>query len=303
MAEKGESMMMGDPSCAWVRDWLPLLAGDGEDVPSEGGDLGVEDRLRMERHLGLCRSCRGHRAALEGALSILGAVAVETPVGPAAHSVWPGLEGRIRKHRGRDRAAWTAILRAACPRGIRSGADRLGRGWEEIRGQLPFQIAWARDSAREILEARTGMIGPVPALQQTPRVDAAFPRLALGLGVAALMCLMVVPVVQLRQTQAEAQIAAGATPLPGVRVEPIEPSEAAVLESEPKPRPVESLAQADPPPAVEVQAPVAAPAPAPAPAPGAAAKASTAAASPTARYDLEYGIPMPHDSRGVKPAY
>ena len=33
-----------DPSCQWVRDRLPLLAGDGELISGEGGDLDAEDR-------------------------------------------------------------------------------------------------------------------------------------------------------------------------------------------------------------------------------------------------------------------
>jgi len=229
MAEKGGSMTIGDPSCAWVRDWLPLLAGDGEEVSGEGGDLGVEDRRRIERHLGGCAPCRRHRAALEGALSILGAVAFAPPVEPAAGSVWPALEGRIRRHHERERPVWMAALRAACPAGVRSAADRIGRGWEEIRGQLPFRAAWAWDSAGEFLETRLRGLALRPVLPQAD-LNAVFTRLAFSLGVAFLVFLVVAPTAHHRQTRAEAQIAANAVPLPDAgdaSPVPPEPAEAA----------------------------------------------------------------------------
>ena len=239
MAEKGESMM-GDLSCAWVRDWLPLLVGDGEEIAGDEGDLGIEDRRRMERHLIRCASCRRHRAALEDALSVLGAVAAEPPVGPGDGSVWPALEGRICGHRKRGRVTWASALLAACPQAIRGATDRLGRGWEEIRGQLPFRIAWAKDSAREFVEARARVMGSIPMLRQAPPLGGAIPRLALGLSLAVLAALAIVPLVHRRQARAEAQIAANAAPLPGVDVaprEPLELSEIADLDTEIEARP------------------------------------------------------------------
>jgi hypothetical protein len=299
MADKGESMMMGNPSCEWVRDWLPLLAGDGEEISGEDGDLSVEDRRRMERHLGECTSCRQHRAALAGALSILGAIAAEPPVGPDTGSVWPGLEGRIRRHHERERSRWMGALRASCPQGLRVTADRLYRGWGEIRSQFPFQMAWARDSVREFLDARLRVLKPDPVLGRDFPLRGAFPRLAFGLGLAFLALLIIVPLVHRRQSRAEAQIAANAAPIPGANIPPAElQDEPQVASNAPEadPRPADSLAQADPPPAAD--------APAAGQGQGAAARPS-AAASPTPPYyfDLEHGIPMPPDSRGGKPAY
>jgi len=297
MAEKGEGMMIGDPSCAWVRDWLPLLAGDSEDISGEGCDLGAEDRRLMESHLDRCESCRRHRASLEGALSILGAAAIESPVDPLTPSVWLSLEEEIRVHQGKERSRWAVVVQSVCPRSIHAAAERLSRSWQEIRDQLPFQIAWVRDSAWELLEARSRL----------PRLDSALgpvrstfvPRLALGSAMACLVFLIVAPLVHRRQVQAEVQIAANAAPLPAVHTAPFEPTLSSEVNGEPEAEssPVESLAQADlPPPATEAQPPALR-------GPGASAKASAAASSPSSRYDLEYGIPMPRDSRGGKPAY
>ena len=52
MADKGASMTTDKLSCEWVRDWLPLLAGDGERVAGESGDVSAEDRRLLESHLG-----------------------------------------------------------------------------------------------------------------------------------------------------------------------------------------------------------------------------------------------------------
>jgi hypothetical protein len=296
MADNGEGMMMGDLSCAQVRDWLPLLVGDGEEIAGDEGDLGVEDRRRTEGHLIRCASCRRHRVALEEALSVLGAVAAEPPVGPGDGSLWLALEGRVRGRQGRDRVAWASALLAACPRAIRVAADRLGRGWEEARGQLPFRMAWTKDSARDFLEARLRLVGSVPRLCRVPAFGGAVPGLAMALGLALLVGLAVVPMAYRRQARAEAQIAANASPLPAVEVaprEPLGPSEMAELDTEIEVRTGDAVAQADPPPAAKVQAAGRSQ--------GAASR--SAAAAPSPRYDLEYGIPMPPDSRVGKPAY
>lgn len=81
---------MGNEHCRWVRDRLPLLAGD---------DLGVEDRRGVERHLIGCLGCRGHRRSFDGALLALRSVALTSPVRPDASSLWPGLARQIRQSR------------------------------------------------------------------------------------------------------------------------------------------------------------------------------------------------------------
>jgi hypothetical protein len=81
---------MGDPRCKWVRDRLPLLAGD---------ELFGAERRRVERHLIGCPQCRAHRAALANALGVLHAASGESPARADAPSLWPGLARQIRESR------------------------------------------------------------------------------------------------------------------------------------------------------------------------------------------------------------
>ncbi len=83
---------MGNEHCRRVRDRLPLLAG---------GDLGVEDRREVERHLIVCLGCRGRRRSFAGALLALHAAASEPPVRPKSPSLWPALSLQIRQSRHR----------------------------------------------------------------------------------------------------------------------------------------------------------------------------------------------------------
>ena len=190
-------------------------------------------------------------------------------------------------------------VRGYCPEGLRATADRLHRGWEEVQAQLPFRAAWARDSAREFLETRGRVPKAIRATGQDFPHEVVLPRLALGLGLAFLLLLTVVPLVHRRQARAEAQIALNAAPIPGASIPPSEPrEEVPVADGRPEadPRPADSLAQADP--------PTVADAPATGQGQGSSAPARPSATASTApRYDLEYGIPMPPDSRGNKPAY
>ena len=214
MADKGASMTTDKRTCEWVRDWLPLLAGDGERVAGQSGDVSAEDRRLLEGHLDVCTSCRRRRTALEGALSLLDVVAAQPPVGREGVSVWPDLEGRMRRYHERERSRWMRVLRGYCPEGLRAAADRLRRGWEEVQAQLPFRVAWARDSAREFLESRGRVPQAIPAAGQVFPLDVLLPRLAVGLGLAFLLLLSIVPLVHRHQARAEAQIAAQRRPDP-----------------------------------------------------------------------------------------
>ena len=82
---------MGSFRCRWVRDRLPLLAGD---------ELGGSERRRVERHLIACPGCREHRDALSRALEVLATASAVSPVGSAAApSLWPALARQIRESR------------------------------------------------------------------------------------------------------------------------------------------------------------------------------------------------------------
>jgi Putative zinc-finger len=79
-----------DRHCRWVRHRLPLLIG---------GELGVEERRRVERHLIGCLDCKEHREASNDALSALRAFAEVGPVGVGVPSLWPALSNQIRQSR------------------------------------------------------------------------------------------------------------------------------------------------------------------------------------------------------------
>ncbi len=87
-----------DHRCRWVRHRLPLLAG---------GELGVEERRRVERHLIGCPGCRDRRDASSNALDALRSLAGESPVPADSPSVWPSLARQIRQSRHASaRPAW-----------------------------------------------------------------------------------------------------------------------------------------------------------------------------------------------------
>ncbi|SIO33015.1 Putative zinc-finger [Singulisphaera sp. GP187] len=81
---------MGNFQCQWVRDRLPLLAGD---------ELRGTDLRRVERHLIGCAKCREHRSSLDQSLNILHMVAAQPLVPSDAPSLWPELARQIRHSR------------------------------------------------------------------------------------------------------------------------------------------------------------------------------------------------------------
>lgn len=81
---------MGNLQCKWVRDRLPLLAGD---------ELRGTDLRRVERHLIGCSKCREHRLSLDQSLKVLHMVAAQPLVPSDAPSLWPDLARQIRHSR------------------------------------------------------------------------------------------------------------------------------------------------------------------------------------------------------------
>jgi len=81
---------MGNLQCKWVRDRLPLLAGN---------ELRGADLRRVERHLIGCAPCREHRSSLGQALKVLHLAAAYPPVSAEAPSLWPSLARQIRHSR------------------------------------------------------------------------------------------------------------------------------------------------------------------------------------------------------------
>lgn len=81
---------MGNPHCKWVRDRLPLLAGE---------ELKGLDRRWVERHLIGCPKCRQHRLGLDQTIQVLQTAAATSPAHADAPSLWPALERQIRESR------------------------------------------------------------------------------------------------------------------------------------------------------------------------------------------------------------
>jgi anti-sigma factor RsiW len=81
---------MGNPRCQWVRERLPLLAGE---------ELRGLDLRRVERHLIGCPKCRHHRASMDRALNILHVASSHSAVPADAPSLWPNVARQIRQSR------------------------------------------------------------------------------------------------------------------------------------------------------------------------------------------------------------
>ncbi len=81
---------MGNLRCRWVRDRLPLLAGD---------DLVGPDRRRVESHMVGCPECRRRRVMLGHAVRALEVASASSPARSDASSLWPDLARQIRESR------------------------------------------------------------------------------------------------------------------------------------------------------------------------------------------------------------
>ena len=288
---------MDNSSCEWIRGRLPLSMGNGDDVHDpggDGGDLGLEDRRTIDRHLAECAGCREHRSELAGALGALAAAAGVMPVVPDAPSLWPALERRIAARRpGGD----SADARK------RESAAGSGPIWAILDDERPLQSAWWHDTLREVAEtagwgtrpersvrAGRGRSGRSPlGLCGTWRV------VGVSLAASILTLLVVVPVAWRVRAGAEARMLANAVPVPPL-VGPPAPTRTEVVDLDTPAPKVEQdldarqLAQAEP------IKPPADPTPA-------AASGSKPGAVSRFGYDLEHGTPMPPDGRDAKPVY
>ncbi len=91
---------MSKPTCGWVRARLALAVRADNDcligTDRDQGDLDSRDLIAIERHVGVCESCRLHHAELERAMGLLAISAECPPVNQSVPSLWPALEARIR---------------------------------------------------------------------------------------------------------------------------------------------------------------------------------------------------------------
>ncbi|MGA9925930.1 MAG: hypothetical protein WBQ29_21220, partial [Isosphaeraceae bacterium] len=246
---------------------------------------------------------RQHQAALEEAISVLSLAAADMAAGLRTPSLWPKLEERIQRHQEQSRSKWLWTLRAICPEGIRITANRFFCGCGHLRSNLPLQLAWTRDSLGDFLANRAW---PVFSSRRS-RLGRTFrfvtPRVGFGLAVAGMVMFLVVVVMQRRQTQAEARIAADTAPLPSMQLPLPELPEASedvvtATSSSTVSRASKSLSLATSavPAAAASMGQIAT-------AKTASTVTTTATSAPRYDFDLEHGTPMPPETRTDKPTY
>jgi hypothetical protein len=301
MVNHHKGTMMGSASCAWVRQWLPLLVEDADVARGDGDDLSCADRHQIALHIEACKPCREYRASLEAALLLLAAGAAEPPVEPEfGASIWPKLEMRIQRHHDRSESKWLQRLWNVWPSRSRVAVERLSRGCGRLRGEAPLQVAWLRDSLDEALKTRLTKLTRHFGMDPESPLCGSLLRLGCSLGVALILALGLMPMIHRRQVQAEAQIAANTAPVPSDEISSNELADERDDVDRTISAPVhvsETLAQTDRVQPVEPSAAGQSGGPSP------SAKSSVTAASPRFDFDLEQGIPMPSDARGSKPAY
>jgi hypothetical protein len=290
---------MDNSSCEWIRGRLPLSMGVGDELQDpgdDGGDLGLEDRRTIDRHLAECPGCREHRSELAGALGALAAAAGALPVMPDAPSLWPALERRI-------------AARRACgdSTDARKREPAVGAGpiWTILDDERALQSAWRHDTLREVAEAagwgtrpdRSAGVGRDRSGWSSLVAVGSWRVVGVSLAASILTLLVVLPVAWRLQGGAEARMLANAAPVAPM-VGPPAPGEFEVADLD-APAPASErdlddrqLARAEPirPPADST------------PSADAAAGGKLGAASRFG-YDLEHGTPMPPDGRDAKPVY
>jgi Putative zinc-finger len=137
--------MKVDHQCRWVRHRLPLLAG---------GELGVEERRRVERHLIGCLGCQDRREESTNALTVLRSFAEVAPAKTDAPSLWPALAVQIRQSRHVDaRPSWWEIP--------------LSRPWFAFNVAVGFGLVLAAGFMQPSIQEQAT---PAPAVTIQPEV-------------------------------------------------------------------------------------------------------------------------------------
>ena len=162
--------MKTDRHCRWARPRLPLLAG---------GELGPDERRKVERHLIACPDCRGHRDASVDALGALRLLAEAPPATVDAASLWPALALQIRqsRHAAPRPSWWDAAF--ARPWGLAGLAAGLGAllvasvpsPWADRDGALPSSSVAVPSSWPEAEAEAT----PPPLVVSAPSRSGALP--------------------------------------------------------------------------------------------------------------------------------
>jgi hypothetical protein len=288
---------MDNSSCEWVRGRLPLWMGPGgglNEPGDDGGDLSVEDRRAMERHLGSCPACRERRSGLSRALEVLAATADSLPAVPDGPSLWPALERRIATQHSRDGSPR--------PRARESVAGTVPT-WAlaALDDDRPLRSAWVQDTLKEVAET-AGLGALSDRVSGTRRGwSGRSPRTAGGswrvvgtsLAASILALLVIMPASWRQQVAADAIIRRNAEPVEGLVV-PMAQADSSAADidefdvDEDRDIAAGQLARA------ELVKPPADP--------PASADAKSASSS-RFDYDLEHGTPMPPDGRDAKSVY
>jgi hypothetical protein len=138
--------MKTDHRCRWVCPRLPLLAG---------GELGVEERRKVERHLIGCPDCRARRDASTGALDALRLLGEESPSTVDAPSLWPSLARQIRQSRhAAPRPSWWEVP--------------MPRSWAAATLATGLGAVLAASIARPIADRDEVAPAPISATQVPP---------------------------------------------------------------------------------------------------------------------------------------
>lgn len=282
------------------------MAADAGSTTERDGDLSRDDRLSIEDHLDACGDCRRRRSALVRSMSLLSAAATESPIEPHAPSLWQGVAARIEAAEASQPSIWSRVSRALLPASTRTVADRAIGRLDRIRGGLPLQLAWMRDSIGHDLPDLLRTALDRDARSSVRLGDRIFGSLTspAGLGAVAAATVFVVAasLVHRSATEAEARIAAESRPIPiELQAVPlvIAPARAeAASAGESRSQDSESSPSTEPEALAQVSTPSS-------PASGSAPTSNASKSAAVRRYDhdLEYGIPMPPDARIAKPAY
>jgi hypothetical protein len=160
-----------DRQCRWVRHRLPLLIG---------GELGIDERRKVERHLIGCLDCKGHREASNDALSALRSFAEVAPARVDPPSLWPALSDQIRQSRHVKPTpswweaplprAWAAACLAMALIGMIAAPLSLLSGREPRRQPLPstVEVTQFEPPKESVSTTPTALPSPSPFASNPP---------------------------------------------------------------------------------------------------------------------------------------
>ena len=232
MMNQAMGTTMDNPACEWVRGTPALVDGRSARTRTirndDGGDLGVEDRRSIGRHLKGCPGCRRTGPRSSRSMEALAVASGSLPIAPDAPSLWASLEQRIAAHPSHDGSEKPPAWEPAAGRELALAS---------LDGERPLQSAWMQDTLRELLDAagpgaladRSGGAGRGPFMR-SPRAATRRWRIAgASLAASVLALLVVLPASWRQRAGAEARIRENAAPVAAMVELPAEPQPEAPL--------------------------------------------------------------------------